>query len=94
MLRTSLHAAFNLQDAYLLSNCAAVLNNIASSSAFSGGLHPHTCERLVRISQQLSRRVIKASKAEGDAGNIALVEELLVVLLKFMQSALRWEYVL
>ena len=81
---------FKLHDAYLLSNCAAVLNNIAASSAFAGGLHPHTCDRLVRISLQLSRRVTKGNEdVDSDSAVDSLVGDLLTVILKFIHSILR-----
>lgn len=89
-VRTGLHAVFKLRDTYLLSNCAAVLNNIAASSAFAGGLHPHTCDRLVRISLQLSRRVIKGNEDVSSDGAVdTLVEDFLMVILKFIHSILR-----
>jgi hypothetical protein len=93
VLRTSLHAVFHLGDAYLLSNCTAILSSISSSSTYSSGLHSHTCERLVKLARHLCRRLIKSFSSEGEEEHAveghSLLADLFVGVVRFILSSLR-----
>ena len=55
-LRTLVYSVFVLRDAYLLSNCCAVLNSAALVMTY---IHPYTAERVVKVCCQLCRKVAK-----------------------------------
>jgi len=85
-LRTTMHSLFRLQDKYLLSNCFALLLNLAPMLY---GINAYTAERLVKIVFQLVKRCIKDATSPEDGEFIVDVQETLVVLLKVVGIALR-----
>lgn len=62
-LKALLHAIFRLDcDAYLISNCCAVLSNVAPHVC---DMHHYTSERLVTTIARLAKRVIRAASVES-----------------------------
>ena len=83
-LRVALHGLFILQDKYLLTNCHALLLNLAPVVS---NVDVYTAERLVKVLIQLCKRVVRESTAEG--GDTSDAKEFLNVLMKFAGTLLR-----
>jgi hypothetical protein len=85
-LRTTMHSLFRLHDKYLLSNCFALLLNLAPMLS---SCTAYTAERLVKIVFQLAKRFIKDATSPEDGEFIVDVQETLVVILKVVGISLR-----
>jgi len=91
-LRMALYGTYSLRDKYITSNCFAILLNMAPVIE---NINVYTAERLVKITIQLSKRVVRDSEekveTEIDTGRAASADvlEFLCCLLKVMGILLR-----
>ena len=88
-IRTAMHALYHLKgDQYLLSNCYAILLNIAP---YLIGMHTYTSERLVTIIRRIGTRIIKEVSIESIDKEYQLrcMKETLTVLMRLIGVALR-----
>jgi hypothetical protein len=59
LLKTTMLALFRTKDRYLLSNCLAILSNIAP---YVANINSYTSERLVTIIEKLGQRILETEK--------------------------------
>ena len=63
IIRTVMHALFRLRDNYLVSNCYAVLLNLAP---YIANMHSYSAERLVTVTCRLGKRISKLISSKGE----------------------------
>ena len=86
-LRTTVFALFRLQDTYLLSNCFAILLDLASHVQHIGC---YVSERLAKVLLQLARKLKTGlSAGAADTAQLESVFDSLAILMKLCGTALR-----